>query len=52
VLEPLIRVIASRVRGLDYRQARAGVTTFAGTLDAERGTSRPTSSSSTCSTSA
>jgi len=36
VLEPLIRVIASRVRGLDYRQARAGVTTFAGTLDAGR----------------
>jgi hypothetical protein len=37
VLEPLIRVIASRVRGLDYQQARAGVTTFAGALDAERG---------------
>ncbi len=37
VLEPLIPVIASRVRGLEYRQARAGVTTFAGTLDAERG---------------
>jgi len=36
VLEPLIPVIASRVRGLDYRQARAGVTTFAGVLDAER----------------
>ncbi len=37
VLEPLIPVIASRVRGLEYRQARAGVTTFAGALDAERG---------------
>jgi uncharacterized protein YbdZ (MbtH family) len=37
VLEPLIPVIAARVRGLEYRQARAGVTTFAGTLDAGRG---------------
>lgn len=36
VLEPLIPVIASRVRRLEYRQARAGVTTFAGALDAER----------------
>lgn len=36
VLEPLIPVIASRVGGLDYRQARAGVTTFAGTLDPAR----------------
>ena len=36
VLEPLIPVIASRVRELDYRQARAGVTTFAGALDAKR----------------
>lgn len=36
VLEPLIPVIASRVRELEYRQARAGVTTFAGALDAER----------------
>jgi len=37
VLEPLIPLIASKVRDLDYRQARVGVTTFAGTLDAERG---------------
>ncbi len=37
VLAPLIPVIASRVQRLDYRQARAGVTTFAGALDAERG---------------
>lgn len=36
VLEPLIPVIASRVRALDYRQARAGVTAFAGILDAKR----------------
>ena len=36
VLEPLIPVIAARVRGLEYRQARAGVTTFAGALDVER----------------
>jgi hypothetical protein len=36
VLEPLIPVIASRVGGLDYRQARVGVTTFAGALDAKR----------------
>lgn len=36
VLEPLIPVIASRVQVLEYRQARAGVTTFAGALDAER----------------
>jgi hypothetical protein len=36
VLEPLIPVIASRVRGLDYRHARVGVTTFAGTLDPAR----------------
>jgi len=36
VLEPLLPVIASRVRGLDYRQARVGVTTFAGALDAKR----------------
>jgi hypothetical protein len=36
VLEPLIPVIASRVRALDYRHARAGVTTFAGALDAKR----------------
>ena len=36
VLEPLIPVIAARVRGLDYRQAGAGVTTFAGKLDAGR----------------
>jgi hypothetical protein len=37
VLEPLIPVIISRVQGLDYRHARAGVTTFAGALDSERG---------------
>lgn len=37
VLEPLIPLITSRVRDLDYRQARAGVTTFAGALDARRG---------------
>ena len=36
VLEPLIPVIASRVRALDYRQARAGATAFAGALDADR----------------
>jgi hypothetical protein len=36
VLEPLIPVIASRVRALDYRQARAGATAFAGALDARR----------------
>lgn len=36
-LEPLIPLIASNVRALDYRQARAGVTTFAGTLDPGRG---------------
>ena len=36
VLEPLIPVIASRLAGLDYRQARSGVTTFAGALDPER----------------
>lgn len=36
VLERLIPVIASRVRPLDYRQARTGVTAFAGTLDAAR----------------
>jgi hypothetical protein len=37
VLEPLIPVIIARVRSLDYRHARAGVTTFAGPLDSERG---------------
>jgi hypothetical protein len=36
-LEPLIPLIASKVSDLDYRQARAGVTTFTGTLDAGRG---------------
>jgi hypothetical protein len=36
VLESLIPVIASRVRGLDYRHARTGVTAFAGALDAAR----------------
>lgn len=36
-LEPLIPLIASKVSDLDYRQARAGVTTFAGALDAGRG---------------
>jgi hypothetical protein len=36
VLEPLIPVIVSRVGGLDYRQARSGVTAFVGTLDPER----------------
>jgi hypothetical protein len=37
VLAPMIPLIATKVRNLDYRQARAGVTTFAGTLDAGRG---------------
>lgn len=36
VLERLIPMIVSRVKGLDYRQARAGVTTFAGALDPAR----------------
>ena len=36
VLEPLIPLIASRVKGLDYRQAREGVRTFAGALDPAR----------------
>jgi hypothetical protein len=36
VLEPLIPVIISRVGGLDYRQARSGVTMFAGALDPDR----------------
>lgn len=35
-LAPLIPLIASKVRDLDYRQARAGTTTFAGTLDPKR----------------
>ena len=36
VLAPLIPLIASRVAGLHYRHARAGMTTFAGTLDPAR----------------
>ncbi len=36
VLEPLIPIIAARVKALDYRQARAGVTTFSGALDPGR----------------
>ncbi|HSB42045.1 MAG TPA: hypothetical protein VLK28_09460 [Methylomirabilota bacterium] len=36
VLEPLIPIIASRVGGLDYRHARAGVITFSGALDPKR----------------
>jgi len=36
VLARLIPLIASRVKGLDYRQARAGVTWFAGALDPAR----------------
>ncbi|MEX2223194.1 MAG: hypothetical protein WEG40_15485 [Candidatus Rokuibacteriota bacterium] len=36
VLEALIPAIASRVKPVDYRQARAGVTTFAGALDEGR----------------
>ncbi len=33
-LERLIRLIVEKTRALDYRQARVGVTTFAGPLDA------------------
>ena len=36
VLEPLIPVIASRVRDLDYRHPRTGAVTFAGALDPAR----------------
>jgi len=35
-LDRLIPLIVEKVRALDYRQARAGVTTFAGRLDASR----------------
>ena len=36
VLEPLISMITPKVRPIDYRQARAGVTTFKGMLRANR----------------
>jgi len=36
VLEPLIPVITSKVKPIDYRQARTGVTTFTGTLHRKR----------------
>ena len=36
VLEPLIPVITSKVKPIDYRQARTGVTTFKGTLHRKR----------------
>lgn len=36
VLAPLIPLIVSRVAGLHYRHARAGMTTFAGALDPAR----------------
>jgi len=35
-LERLIPLIVEKVRTIDYRQARAGVTTFAGRLDVSR----------------
>ena len=35
-LERLIPLIVEKVRAIDYRQARAGVTTFAGPLDESR----------------
>ena len=35
-LERLIRLIVEKTRALDYRQARVGVTTFAGPLDGSR----------------
>ena len=36
VLEPLIPVITSKVKPIDYRQARTGVTTFKGMLRRKR----------------
>jgi hypothetical protein len=36
VLEPLIQVITTKVKAIDYRQARAGVTTFEGSIRGKR----------------
>jgi hypothetical protein len=36
VLEPLIPVITTKVKAIDYRQARAGVTTFEGSIRGKR----------------
>lgn len=36
VLEPVIPVIVTKVKAIDYRQARSGVTTFKGALRAKR----------------